>query len=248
MKTIHGIVMAAALVLAWPAAATIENPGFEGGGLGPWVGHGDFSLETDTAFGAGTKLVLTTAPGSQAQLGAGELDVTTLLGLVGLTQAELDGIEPADAATGSAIVQDFDYVTPTTVTLSFDYQVFTDETSWGGGPPFADFVVVHVFEVGGGGFQQFEVVTDVLTEFNNGNLSSSATSFTDETGVNTHTLSVDLPNAGNYTIEVLVFDVVDDDFDTAVALDNFSLVPEPRSAALLVSGLLGLAWVGRPRR
>jgi hypothetical protein len=247
MKTLYGIAMAVALALAPSASATINNPDFETGVMLPWTGVGDFSLETDTAFGASTKLVLTTAPGSQTELAGGALDVTTLLGLVGLTQAELDGVEPADGQFGSALVQDFDYSTAATATISFDYQLFSDETNWN--PPFADFVVVHVFEVGGGGFQQFEVVTDVLTQFNAGNFNPSATTYQDETGVNTYTLSVDLPNPGDYTIEVLVFDVVDNDFDTAVALDNFSLVvPEPRLGALLGAGLFGLLWMGRVRR
>jgi hypothetical protein len=41
--------------------------------------------------------------------------------------------------------------------------------------------------------------------------------------------------------------VTDDEYDSAVALDNFALLPEPRGVLLLVTGLLGLTLAGRSR-
>jgi hypothetical protein len=56
-----------------------------------------------------------------------------------------------------------------------------------------------------------------------------------------------LNGADTYIFGIAVFDVTDDEYDSAVALDNFALLPEPRGVLLLVTGLLGLTLAGRSR-
>jgi hypothetical protein len=225
-----------------PASAMILNPGFDSGLTG-WSTIGDFSVETGTYGPAGDpKLVLSTTPGTLTALGTGAVVADPdVIGLLGITAATLTGVEPAASFEGSAVTQQFTTVNAVT-DIAFEYQLFSEETNWN--PPFADFVLFHVRNLAGT-FSSTVVVTDVLTEDNAANFSASATQFQSETSV--RSITMPLNGADTYIFGVAVFDVTDGEYDTAVALDNFALIPEPRGVLLLTVGLLGLTLAGRPR-
>jgi hypothetical protein len=244
MRTKIGIAaVVAALLLPSASWAAVWNPGFEFG-LVNWSPDGDSSLETGT-YGATNRLVLTSESAGQNPLGAGALDVGTLLGITGMDAGTLDATEPAgfDADTGSVVEQDFSYAWAGTATLSFDWQLFTDETLWGGGTPYADYVLIRVVEQAGP-FETYELVADIESEFLAGNLVASATQYDTQSAINTFTLTALLPNPGDYTLQIVMFDVDDDEFSSAVALDDFTLVPEPETLALCAAGILGLLVAG----
>ena len=225
------------------ASAMIINPGFDSGLTG-WSPIGDFSVETGTYGPAGdAKLVLSTAPGTLAALGSGAVAADPdVIGLLGISAADVTPPSaPAAADEGSGVTQQFTVGFAAT-DLQFDYQLFTEETNWN--PPFADFVLFHVRNLAGT-FSSTVVITDALTEDNSGNFSASPTQFQSETSV--RSITMPLNGADTYIFGIAVFDVTDDEFDSAVALDNFALIPEPRSGLLLAAGLLGLAMAGRPR-
>ena len=71
-------------------------------------------------------------------------------------------------------------------------------------------------------------ITDVAAEDTAGNLSVSATQFQSESSV--RSITMPLNGADTYIFGIAVFDVTDAEFDSAVALDNFALIPEPRGA------------------
>ena len=224
------------------ASALIVNPGFDSGLTG-WSTIGDFSVETGSFGPAGDpKLVLTTSPGTIPALGTGAVPADpAVIGLLGISVADLAAVEPAASVEGAAVTQQFTVGFAAT-DLQFDYQLFTEETNWA--VPFADFLLFHVRNLAGT-FSSIVLITDVATEDGAGNFSASATPYASETSV--RTLAMPLNGADTYILGIAVFDVDDDLFDSAVALDNFALLPEPRGGLLLAAGLLGLAMAGRPR-
>ena len=186
--------------------------------------------------------MLTTAPGTQTALGTGAVAADPdVIGLLGISAATLAGVEPSASVEGSAVTQQFTTVNAVT-DIAFEYQLFTEETNWSA--PFADFVIFHVRNLAGT-FSSTVVITDVTTEDTAGNFSVSATQFQSESSV--RSITMPLNGAGTYIFGIAVFDVTDDLFDSAVALDNFALIPEPRGVLLLATGLLGLTLAGRSR-
>ena len=236
------------------AHAVTINGGFDSGTVG-WNFAGDFSVETGSYGPPGDpKLVLTTNPGSQPApksqpaLGAGAVGRAAITTLLGITATELDDNDPdstpggINAYEGSAATQQF--VVGSDASLSFDWQLFTDETIFGS--PFPDFLLFHVRNLAGT-FSVIQLVTDVLSESVNGNLSPSGTPYHSQTAVNSFNVALNGPDT--YIMGIAVFDVVDDLYDNAVAVDNVRLVPEPSGVALGATALLALAVVrGRARR
>ena len=224
------------------ASALIVNPGFDSGLIG-WSTIGDFSVETGSFGPAGDpKLVLTTSPGTIPALGTGAVPADPdVIGLLGISVADLAAVEPAASVEGAAVTQQFTVGFAAT-DLQLDYQLFTEETNWA--VPFADFLLFHVRNLAGT-FSSIVLITDVATEDGAGNFSASGTPYASETSV--RSITMPLNGADTYIFGIAVFDVTDDEFDSAVALDNFALIPEPRGGLLLAAGLLGLAVAGRPR-
>jgi len=220
----------------------IVNPGFDSGLTG-WSTIGDFSVETGTYGPAGDpKLVLTTAPGTLAALGTGAVPADPdVVNLLGITAATLAGLEPAASVEGAAATQQFTTVNAVT-DIAFEYQLFTEETNFP--TPYADFMIFHVRNLAGT-FSSTVLITDVATEDADNNFLASATQFQSETSV--RSITMPLNGADTYIFGVAVFDVTDGEYDTAVAVDNFGLIPEPRGVLLLTAGLLGLTLAGRPR-
>jgi hypothetical protein len=236
------------LVLPSLAHAVTINGGFDSGTVG-WNFAGDFSVETGSYGPPGDpKLVLTTAPDSQPPLGTGAVAPTAITTLLGITATELADNDPdstpggIDAFEGSAATQQF--VVGSNASLSFEWQIFTDETTFG--TPFPDFLLFHVHNLAGT-FSVTQLVTDLLSESVNGNLSPSPTPYDSQTVVNSLTVALNGPDT--YIMGFAIFDVTDNHFDTAVAIDNVTLVPEPSGVALATSALLALgAARGRARR
>jgi len=236
------------LVLPSLAHAVTINGGFDSGTVG-WNFAGDFSVETGSFGPAGDpKLVLTTNPGSQPALGTGAVTPTAITTLLGITATELADNDPdstpggINAFEGSAATQQF--VVGSNASLRFEWQIFTDETTFG--TPFPDFLLFHVHNLAGT-FSVTQLVTDLLSESVNGNLSPSPTSYNSQTAVNNLTVALNGPNT--YIMGFAMFDVTDNLFDNAVAIDNVRLVPEPSGVALGASALLALAVLrGRARR
>jgi hypothetical protein len=224
------------------ASAMVINPGFDSGLTG-WNTIGDFSVETGSYGPAGDpKLVLTTAPGTLAALGTGAVAADPdVIGLLGISAATLAGVEPASSVEGAAVTQQFTTVNAVT-DIAFEYQLFSEETNWSA--PYADFVIFHVRNLAGT-FSSTVLITDAATEDTAGNFSVSVTQFQSETSV--RSITMPLNGADTYIFGIAVFDVTDAEFDSAVALDNFALIPEPRGALLLAAGLLGLTLAGRSR-
>ncbi len=220
----------------------IVNPGFDSGLTG-WSTIGDFSVETGTYGPAGDpKLVLTTAPGTLAALGTGAVPADPdVVNLLGITAATLAGLEPAASVEGAAATQQFTTVNAVT-DIAFEYQLFTEETNFP--TPYADFMIFHVRNLAGT-FSSTVLITDVATEDAANSFLASATQFQSETSV--RSITMPLNGADTYIFGVAVFDVTDGEYDTAVAVDNFGLIPEPRGVLLLTAGLLGLTLAGRPR-
>lgn len=244
-----------ALMLPSPAQGAIINGGFDSGTAG-WSLAGDFSVETGSFGPPGDpKLVLTTNPGSQPApksqpaLGAGAVSPAAITTLLGITATELADNDPDstpggfDAFEGSGATQQFVVGSAAVVSLDFDWQLFTDETIFGS--PFPDFLLIHVRNLANT-FRVTQLVTDVLSESFNGNLSPSATSYHSQTAVNS--FSVALAGPDTYIMGIAIFDVVDDLYDNAVAIDNVRLVPEPSGVALAASLLLTLPAVRRRAR
>lgn len=224
------------------ASAMVINPGFDSG-LAGWSTIGDFSVETGSFGPAGDpKLVLTTSPGTIPALGTGAVPSDAdVIGLLGISAADLAAVEPAASVEGAAVTQQF--TTANAVTdIQFDYQLFTEETNWT--VPFADFLIFHVRNLAGT-FSSTVLITDVASEDGAGNFWASATPYESETSVRSITMA--LNGADTYIFGIAVFDVTDGEYDSAVALDNFALIAEPRGGLLLAAGLLGLAMAGRPR-
>lgn len=236
------------VLLPCASMAVVSNPGFESGLTG-WTATGDFSLENGT-YGPTNRLVLTSETAGENPLGAGADIVGDILAATGMDATTLAANEPAGftAFEGSVVEKTFNFGGPGTATFSFDWQLFTDETTWAFGTPYADYVLVRVLEVAGP-FDTYELVADMESEFLAGNLVASATQYDTQSAINTFTLATLLPNPGDYTLQIVMFDVDDGDFSSAVALDNFSLIPETGTVALCLSGMFGLlvAGNGRPR-
>jgi hypothetical protein len=235
------------LLLAGPAGATVVA-GFEAG-LGGVTTVGN-AYVVDGSFGAGipeglSSLFLSTFPNGDFLLGpltGSAIEQTlppavataTLETFLGLAAGDLDAVSPSNPTVeGSAAQLSFTIAVP--MDLHLDFILLSNETdAWA--PTFTDFFFTTLT---GESAVEHRSVVDPL-------VASPGTVFDRDSGW----LSVDWVGLapGSYTLGFGIVDVQDSDLGTAVLVDNISLVPEPRIAAMLFFGLGGIWVAGRPRR
>lgn len=240
--------LALALFAAAPAQA-LSDRSFESG-LGAWVVAGDALVDASTTYGAGatdgvSQLLLTTLPNNPidavgAPLGeatgpfSGTDAVSTALleSSLGVLSGEIAALSPSGNAPvhGSGVHQDFSVSVPST--LTFDWNFITNEIIPTGS--YTDFVFWFLMPSGGGA----PIAGGSLADTSGSSfVPSPAASFNDHTGYQS-TFSYDITTPGSYRIAIGVVDVLDDNFTSAVLLDNFQVVPEPSTALLVALGLV----------
>lgn len=244
-----GLVAAAGIATAAPLNGDFETgdlTGWAGGNGGDFAVTGAFQSPPDTgAF----QLVLTTSPGSVGALGAGAATAAAIRAVMGITDPLLETVEPAgfEAIQGSVVTQTF--ITGLTgFDLQFRYNFLSDETDAGTqfGDVLPDYAIVHIRNAAGT-FELIQRITDADTEFEGGPFPPVIGGYDTQTGYRTYNLGAALA-PDQYTVSFAVFDVFDGGFDSALAIDNVMLVPEPSSVSLIVLGLLGLAVYRRQQR
>ena len=237
-------------------ANKILGGSFEAGQLGAWTTTGDVTLQT-AAFGSGPTLgssdvLVTNLPDETNGLGAFGADAITAAALetfLGLPATTLDGLVPISggptptqfpAIDGSGLYQ----VVSVDIgdTLSFEWNFLTNEPA--PTTSYNDFFFWAAVPDAGGPVIHAEVIADSRNSFPPAN--ASATPFSSETGWDS-SYSYTFTDSGLFRIIFGTLNVRDGDYGSGALIDNVVLVPEPRSAALVAIGLLGLARFGGRR-
>ncbi len=185
----------------------IENGSFETGTFEDWRTIGDTSIKTEdfkvTPTDGSFQALLTNGFSDSG----GSVEAEDLEEFLDLAPGVLDGLGNGPVTEGSAIKQTFDIDEPSI--LSFDWNFLTDEAT----PTiFNDFAFFTV-----------NPVTLELADTNFPVFSSSDSLFNEETGY--QGVSVAISEPGTYTLSFGVVDVLDEIVDSALLIDNVSVVP-----------------------
>ena len=229
MKKLFILLCALALVFSMvgsASASTITNGSFES--FFGWSAIGNVST-VYSAFGSGpthgvAQALLTTDTGSVSD--------SSLETFLGLTPGMLDVLGNGDATVGSAIKQDISVQAGEI--LTFDWNFLTDETLPTPPPYYHDFAFYSIVPATIELADAFDPLVGSSTSFN-GETGYSTKSFI-FAATGTYTLGFGVANSGGDTL-----------FDSALLVDNVSVVPVPPALLLLGSGLAGLAVLRRRR-
>ncbi len=185
-----------------PSSGSGSELSFETGDFTDWTVLGDTNIET-TNFG-----VNPTDGNYQALLTSGYSSVSNLQleAFLGLNSGELDSLISDNATEGSAIKGEV--TVEAGDTLKFDWNFLTNE-----GTPtyYNDFAFVSISD------GHLSELADTNSTFNFSN-----SGFNEETGYGS--FSYQFTNSGTFTIAVGVSDAVDGVVDSALLVDNFSIV------------------------
>ncbi len=185
-----------------PSSDSGSELSFETGDFTDWTVLGDTNIETSN-FG-----VNPTDGNYQALLTSGYSSVSDLQleAFLGLNHGELDSLISKNATEGSAIKREI--TVEAGDTLEFNWNFLTNE-----GTPnyYNDFAFVSISD----GY--LDKLADTNSTFNFSN-----SSFNEETGYGS--FSHQFTNSGTFTIAVGVLDAVDSIVDSALLVDNFSIV------------------------
>ena len=252
--------LALTISLVWGAQASAVpvNGSFESGFSG-WDTLGNTSIQGtlgDIAPIHGNKQALLTtydddveggSSGSEGE-GEGPVDYTGIESFLGLTPGSLAFVHPSGSASieGSAIKTTF-FATKDQI-VSFSWNFLTTDPAYFG---YEDFALVSSLM---GPSQNVLILADTFSFLfpstaafsNNGcsSLCSGSLTIPDPTSMQTRygIHSFTIPTTGTYTLGFGIITAGDDEGDSALLVDNVSVVPEPSSIVLLLLGLVGLVW------
>jgi hypothetical protein len=250
-RFVHRVLAAVFALFAAAPAHALSDRSFESG-LGAWVVAGDALVDGSTTHGAAatdgvSQLLLTTLPNDPVDAvgaplgeatgpfsGTDAVPTALLESSLGVLAGEIAALSPSGNAPvhGSGVYQDFSISDPST--LTFDWNFITNEIIPTGS--YTDFVFWLLMPSGGGA----AIAGGSLADTNGSTfVPSPAASFDDHTGYQS-SFSYDIATPGSYRLAIGVVDVLDDNFTSAVLLDDFRVVPEPSSALLVGLGLVML--------
>ena len=258
------------IVACGPASAQITNGGFEqsGGSFTGWNRAGDTliqtsSLGTGPAEGTHDALLATATDGTvnpDVPAGSG-VGGAALEAFLGVSTGTLAGVGNGTPVLGSAITQTFALQAGQQLTLQWDFltnQTYNDGTSDSYPPTTAnnDFAFVTILRPAAG--QQITKLADTFYGYVNDSgapggfitgftLTPATNPFVSETGF--HTFSFTAATTGTYTLGIGAVHVTnspDNGINSAILVDNVTVVPEP--ASCLVLGAMALAATARRRR
>ncbi len=185
----------------------IENGSFETGTFEDWRTIGDTSI-VDAEFGVTpTQGEFQARLTNNASASGGSVEAEELEEFLELTPGVLDGLGNGTVTEGSAIKQTFEIDEPSI--LSFDWNFLTDEATPTSFNDFA-FFTVNPF-------------TLELADTNFPVFFSSESEFNEETGYQNASVAVSEP--GTYDLSFGVVDVLDEVVDSALLVDNISVLP-----------------------
>lgn len=221
-------------------ADPLVNPSFETGDFTGYETIGDTSIQTED-FGSGPtdgefQALLSTLSGEEnlpfddfSFSGFGARPATALEAFLDVPDRT---ILPPDAVQGSAIRQMFT-ATPGDF-ISFDFNFLTDEDQdeLSTSPnPFNDAFAALLGPVRNCRAFFILIYGDTSSVFD-----LSGTPFNQETGFNTFTQQLPFSPNGEYVIEFVVVDVLDEIFESGLLVDNIRFTEEPESDIIAVPG------------